>query len=168
MNVSLIGMSGAGKSHIGRMVAEKLGLTFVDIDAVLETHAGVELPQIINVLGEDGFSRVEAAATEKACDGDNQLISTGGSIIYSESAIESLRERTRMIYLRVSKQTLLKRIQGDAERQDRIIGLKQKPLEQLIDERLPLYEQYAHTVVDAETGGEENIVARVMEAALLR
>lgn len=168
MNISLIGMSGAGKSYIGKQVAEALGLTFVDVDRQLEELAGKALPRIIEELGEDGFSRVETAATEKACEGDNLLISTGGSIVYSESAMETLREFTRVIYLRVSKQTLLKRITHDRDRETRIIGLKQKTLEQLIDERMPLYEEYSHAVIDAETGGEENIVARIVEAALTR
>lgn len=168
MNVALIGMSGAGKSFVGRDAAVAMGLTFVDIDGLLEMHAGKQLPQIIEEIGEDGFLRVEAAATEKVCDSDNQLISTGGSVVYSESAMESLREHARVIYLRVSKQTLLKRIVGDSNREQRIVGLKQKGLEDLIDERVPLYEQYAHATIDAETGGIENIVARVVEAALTR
>ena len=168
MNIALIGMSGAGKSYVGTQVADALGLTFTDIDRVLEDLARKSLPQIIEELGEDGFVRVESAATEKACEGTNLLISTGGSIVYSESAMESLKEHTRVIYMRVSKATLLKRILRERTRETRIIGLKQKSLEELIDERIPLYEQYAHAVVDAETGGEENIVARIVEAALTR
>ena len=168
MNIALIGMSGAGKSYIGTQVADALGLTFTDVDSMLEVLAGKPLPQIIEELGEDGFVRVESAATEKACEGDNLLISTGGSIVYSESAMETLREYARVIYLRVSKPTLLRRVSNDRDREARIIGLKQKSLDALIDERVPLYEQYAHTVIDAETGGEENIVARVVEAALTR
>jgi shikimate kinase len=82
--------------------------------------------------------------------------------------MESLKERSRVIYLRVSKATLLKRIQSDAGRADRIIGIKGKSLEEIIDERMPLYEQYAHVTIDAETGGVENIVARAVEAALTR
>ncbi|MBP9757269.1 MAG: shikimate kinase [Candidatus Pacebacteria bacterium] len=168
MNISLIGMSGAGKSHIGAQVADALGLTFTDVDRLLEELAGKPLPQLIEELGEDGFSRVETAATEKMCEGTDLLISTGGSIVYSESAMETLREYSRVIYMRVSKPTLLKRIQRDRTRETRIIGLKEKSLDELIDERTPLYEQYAHTVIDAETGGEENIVARIVEAALTR
>lgn len=168
MNVSLIGMSGAGKSYIGRQAADALELAFIDIDSIVEGYAGKPLPAIIDELGDDGFVRIEAAATEKACDADNQLISTGGSIVYSESAIESLRERTRVIYLRVSKPTLLRRIQGDGDRENRIIGIRNKSLEEIIDERLPLYEQSAHVTIDAETGGDENIVARIVEAALTR
>ena len=168
MNISLIGMSGAGKSYIGIQAAEALGLAFIDVDRVLEELASKSLPQIIDELGEDGFVRVESAATEKACEGDSVLISTGGSIVYSESAMESLREHTRVIYMRVSKGTLLKRVQHERDRETRIIGLKKKPLGKLIDERMPLYEQYAHVIIDAETGGEENILARLVDAALTR
>jgi shikimate kinase len=74
MNVSLIGMSGAGKSYVGRQLADALDLTFVDVDAVLEKHAQKPLSEIIDELGEAAFIRVEGAAVEKACDGDNQLI----------------------------------------------------------------------------------------------
>ncbi len=168
MNISLIGMSGAGKSYVGRQLADALDLTFIDVDEMLEMHAGKALPAIIDELGEAAFVRVEGAATEKVCDADNQLISTGGSIVYSESAIESLKERSRVIYLRVSKSTLLKRIHSDAGREGRIIGLSGKSLDEVIDERLPLYEQSAHVTIDAETGGIENIVARAVEAALTR
>lgn len=168
MNISLIGMSGAGKSYAGEQAAAALELSFIDVDRVLEMHAAKSLPQIINELGEDGFSRVEGAATEKACEGDGVLISTGGSVVYSEGTMECLREYTRVIYLRVSRQTLVKRIIGDRYRETRIIGLKGRTLEDVIDERLPLYEKYAHVIVDAETGGIENIVARIVEAALIR
>ena len=168
MIISLIGMSGAGKSYAGKQAADALELSFLDVDRVLEAHAGKTLPAIIDELGEEAFSRVEGAATEKACEGDGVLISTGGSVIYAEGTMECLREYTRVIYLRVSKQTLMKRINGDRERETRIIGLKGRTLEEVIDERLPLYETYAHVTVDAETGGIENIVARIVEAALTR
>ncbi len=164
MNIALIGMSGAGKSYIGRLVAEQLGLTFVDIDELIEAHAGKSLSEVIMELGDEAFVRVEAAATEKACDGSALLISTGGSVVYSEETMEALRERSRVIYLQVSKETLIERIAGNRDREGRIVGLKNKSLSELIDERIPLYEAGAHVVVHLDDTELDEAVARVVNA----
>ncbi len=165
MNIALIGMSGAGKSYIGTPVAEALGLEFVDIDVLLETYAGKQLPEIIDELGEEAFVRVEAAATEKTCEGDGQLISTGGSVVYSEATMEYLREHSRVIYLRVAKQTIIERVSGNADREGRIVGLKRMTIADLIAERAPLYEQYAHVIVDLDGLSFEDAVRTVVDAA---
>ncbi len=158
-------MSGSGKSYVGKGVADVLGLTFVDIDALIEKHADKALPEIIAEIGEEAFMRIEAAATEKACDSDAQLISTGGSVVYSESAMERLKEVSRVIYLRLGKLELMDRISGNADRERRIVGLKTRGLSALIDERIPLYEKYAHVVIDLEGAELDEAVARVVSAA---
>lgn len=164
MNVSLIGMSGAGKSFVGQQVAEKLGLVFIDIDVVLETAARKPLPDIIRELGDDAFIRVEAAATEKMCERDSVLISTGGSVVYSESAMECLRERSRVVYMRIATDTIIDRVSGNSDRESRIVGLKARSLPEIIAERVPLYEQYAHVIVDLDGMDIETATAHIIDA----
>lgn len=151
MNISLIGMSGAGKSAVGRRVAENLNLTFIDVDEVLESHNSQPLSDMLSDLGDDAFIAAESRATIRAStDVDNVLVSTGGSVVYSDAAMRHLRDFTTVVYLRVPTQTLIQRISGDMERTARIVRLAGRTVEKLIGERLPLYEKYAHITVDLD------------------
>lgn len=167
MNVTLVGMSGTGKSYIGKKVAERLGLLCVDIDHSLEEDYGKELPAIIKDIGERGFIAAETAATIAQSEGrDGLLISTGGSIIYSEVAVRHLRAISRVVYLRLPATVLLERIQTDPNRKDRIVGLSGKTVAALIDERAPLYEKAAHVSVDLTNLETDAAVAAVIQAAV--
>lgn len=154
MNVTLIGMSGAGKSTIGRRVAETLGLTFIDIDHVLESSSGKNIPDLLSDLGDEKFIAAESDATISATSGsDNQLIATGGSVIYSDVAMRHLREISTVVYVRVSTPVLIERISKDSDRASKIVRLRGTSISQLIEERIPLYEKYAHFVVDLSESG---------------
>lgn len=151
MNLTLIGMSGAGKSFIGERVAERLGLDFLDVDTAIEEMQGKPLFEILSALGDEEFVRSEAkAAVELIGAKDNLLISTGGSIVYSPDAMAYLRAISKVVYLRVSFPTIEKRVADSADRVSRIVGLGKKTLRELFDERAPLYEKYAHHIIDLE------------------
>jgi shikimate kinase len=165
MNVSLIGMSGAGKSYIGRMVADALDLLFVDIDQALEADFGKELPAIIADIGDEGFIAAEAAATiAQTTDRDGLLISTGGSVVYSDAAMEHLRATSTVVYLSVPKETLVQRVKEDAEREERIVRRTDKTIQQLIDERAPLYARFAHVTVEIEGLEADQLVRAIIDA----
>ncbi len=162
MNVALIGMSGAGKSYLGRLVAEKLGLSFIDIDAELESQHRHTIPELLSDLGDEMFIAAESHATVRATtDTDNQLIATGGSVIYSDAAMSHLRDVSTVVYLQVPTPVLERRITKDSDRASRIVRLSGKSLGTLIAERIPLYEKYAHIVValgELEPAQEADII----------
>ena len=149
MNITLIGMSGAGKSFIGKRVAGKLGLRCIDIDDEMEKQHGKLLPQLIDTWGDDRFIAEETSTVDACTRGkDGLLISTGGSIVYSDEAMQLLRGISVVIYLRVPRALILERIVGVGDRSKRIIRLGNKSLEELMAEREPLYERYAHHILD--------------------
>lgn len=167
MNLSLIGMSGAGKSFLGQRVAAVLGYEFIDIDEELEKHYGKSLFGIIADLGDKGFVEAEAKMTiERSSERDGCLISTGGSIIYEADAMAHLKKVSKVAYLAVSFATIEKRVHGNPLREGRIVGLGKKTLRKLYDERTPLYEFYADRVFDVEATTPEDAVQALVDFML--
>lgn len=167
MNLTLIGMSGAGKSHIGRKLAERLGLVFLDLDEEMESEHGRHLSEILESLGDERFVAAEAkTAIERTQGNDGQLISTGGSIIYSKDAMAHLDQISHIVYLDVPFETIESRIGGSAERLGRIAGMGSMDLRQLYNSRLPLYRKYAHHTVEPAVYGLEGTLGAIV--ALIR
>lgn len=159
MNIALIGMPGAGKSTIGRALAEGLGLRFVDIDKEMEARHGKPLQTILDEAGDGGFIELEEEAVLRLGDIRDALISTGGSIVYSQKAMERLKDISTIVFLNVALPDLKKRL--DMEGRGVVRG-QHLTLEQILEERLPLYKRYAHTEVMLEGIDTERNVARVM------
>ena len=165
MNITLIGMSGAGKSFIGKKVAETTGLAFIDIDAELENEQQMTLRRMIEAWGDERFIEEETRLViERTTGKDSMLISTGGSIIYSPLAMSHLRNISGVVYLKAPTGAIIERI-ANLERVGRLVGIRGRSLEDLIAERLPLYEKYAHHIVDAGTLTIEETVAAVAALA---
>lgn len=143
-NLVLIGMPGSGKSTIGRILGEKLGLPFIDLDVEIETHSNQSIPDLFE-KGEDYFRDIESEVTEIFSKQSPLVIATGGGIILKESNIEELRQNGRIIFLNRS----LENIAGDVEMGTRPLlkdGLDK--LQKLYEERIDLYYKYADLVVD--------------------
>lgn len=166
MNIALIGMSGAGKSYLGKQLAERLGFDYIDLDEEMERMYAKPLPQIIADIGDEEFISAEAgAAISRTQDADRLVVSTGGSIVYAPEAMDHLRRISRVVYLKVDLQTLKARIEPDLDRTSRIVRLRGKTLEELIAERTPLYEQFAHETIDQEGLSVEQVLERMASFA---
>ena len=161
MNVTLIGMPGAGKSFVGRRLAEKLGLDFLDVDrAIIEPTHGKPLQDILDEMGEQKFITMEGQAIIVGTIGKRDIvISPGGSVVYRPETMEHLTEISTVIYLKVSFPTLETRI-GTVGRG--IVGLKGKTFKELYDERTPLYEKYADVTIETEGRNTDDIVAEMI------
>ena len=147
MNVTLIGMPGSGKTTIGRRLAQETGMHFVDLDQLIMAREGVTLAQIIEREGDDGFRAVENR-TAAGLKTDHSVLSTGGSVVYGAEGMAHLRAISKVVYLRVTPEVLLHRL-----RDLRARGVTMRPGQTFLDlyrERCPLYERYAHAVVDTE------------------
>ncbi|MDO4616231.1 MAG: shikimate kinase [Lachnospiraceae bacterium] len=146
-NITLIGMPGAGKSTVGIVLAKILGMEFLDSDLLIQRREKKLLWEIIEAVGLDGFDRIEE---EVNCSirTERTVIATGGSAVYSEKAMEHLREISTIVYLKVSCEELHRRL-GDLK--NRGVSIKEgQTLEDLYAERCPLYEKYADLIVDLE------------------
>jgi shikimate kinase len=145
MIITFIGMPGAGKSCMGRAIAKKLGMRVIDGDRLIESVKGKKLFDIIEESGQDGFKKIEEEVLLSIKD-DNVIITPGGSAVYYDSVMRNFKEKGIVIYLYVSPQNLLKRL-GDYSK--RGIVLKEgQTIEDLYNERAPLFEKYADLKLD--------------------
>ncbi len=146
-NVILIGMPGSGKTTIGTELAEKLGYGYIDSDSVIVAREGKRLPEIIAAVGREKFLDIEAKVNSELC-ANRCVIATGGSVIYREYAMQKLKTIGKIVYLKLSLATLEERL-GDLKA--RGVALKDGfTLQDLYEERTPLYEKYADITVELD------------------
>ncbi len=144
-NITMIGAPSCGKSTVGVLLAKRLGMSFIDVDIVIQEQTGKLLKEIIAEQGTDGFIKVEGdiAASLEA---ENSVIAPGGSICYEDWAMEHLKAISTVVYLRISYEEMEKRI-GNVV--DRGVAIPDGyTLKDLYDERAKLYEQYADIIID--------------------
>lgn len=146
-------MPGSGKSYIGKKLAEKLEYKLVELDSILEEEYDLPLQNILNNLGEEAFLKKQAEDVISNTQEPNGLVvSPGGSIIYSDYAMEHLKKVSTIIYLKTPLEIIKARVE---ETSRGIVGLKNKTLEELYTERTPLYEKYASVTIDANQESEK-------------
>ena len=147
VNITLIGMPGSGKSHSGSILAQKLGWQHVDVDVKLEQEVGLQLKDIISQYGNEEFLRLEEKTTLNV-HGENIVISTGGSIIYSEQAMRHLRDISQVIWLDIPLETLKSRIPDEDLMKERgIVLLEGERLEDIYNNRKELYRNNCDVIV---------------------
>ena len=146
-NIILIGMPGAGKSTLGIVLAKIMSKSFIDADLIIQNQMDKTLQKIIDSLGPDGFIDVENQILSEIT-AANTVIATGGSAVYSDAAMNHLREIGTVVYLKISYETLLSRLSDFSERGVVLKGGMGMSVRDLYDERRPLYEKYADITVD--------------------
>ena len=151
-NIVLIGMPGAGKSTIGVVLAKILNYDFVDVDLLIQQQCDKTLQRLIDTLGPLGFIDVENEVL-KGLEFDRTIISTGGSAVYSDEAMEHLAEEGVIVYLKASLEEIQKRLIDFDERGIVMKSPEAMGLAALYDERVPLYEEYADIIVDIDGMG---------------
>lgn len=167
-SVFLIGMMGAGKSTVGRLLAQQLKYQFVDADRELEARSGVPIPTIFEIEGEAGFRRREITLLAELTQRGGIVLATGGGAVLDVELAQSMRERGLVIYLRASADEIFRRT-----RQDRSRPLLQTPnprarIDELLAKREPLYEKAAHLVFQSAASNPRRLVSRLMEHPQLK
>lgn len=159
-NIVLIGMPGVGKSTVGVILAKVLGYQFVDADLVIQQQEGKLLCEIIEEVGTEGFIEVENRVNA-SLNVTHSIIATGGSVVYGKEAMEHLRAIGTVVYLKVSFETLEKRL---ADIKGRGVVLKEgQDLKALFEERSPLYEKYADIQITEGNLNVEQTVEKIIE-----
>lgn len=159
-NIVLIGMPGVGKSTIGVILAKILGYKFVDADLLIQEREGRLLKDIIAQEGIDGFIQIENDVN-KSIQTQKTIIATGGSVVYGKEAMEHLSEIGTVIYLKLDLNHLKKRL-GDVKGRG-VVLRENQTLEDLFNERTPLYEKYADIEVDEAGLTVEMTVDKLVE-----
>ncbi len=155
-NLVMVGPMGAGKTSIGRRIAERFSLDFADVDhAVVET-CGISIPTIFEQVGEAGFRAHESAALAGLLAGEGQVVASGGGAVLSADNRAVMKSRGFVIYLKVDVDTQVKRVARDRNRPLLLNGDRREVLTELIRLREPLYLEVADLVLEADrlTPGE--------------
>jgi len=166
-NIFLVGMMGAGKTSVGRVLAKRLNKVFYDSDHVIEQRTGVKIPVIFEIEGESGFRHRESAVLDELTALDDVVLATGGGAVLAEENREKLRARGTVVYLRASVKDLLNRTRHDKNRPLLQTADPRARLNELYDLRDPLYREVAHVTID--TGSQSlttlmNRLHHVLEA----
>ncbi len=162
MNITLIGMPGSGKSSVGRVLARRLGYSFLDVDPlIVEAYGKASLQEVLESLGNEGFLDAEAEVISTlSC--ENTVLSPGGSAVLREKGAMRLKELGPVVYLRLPCPALEKRLWNLESR-----GVPLAPgqtLEQLYALRIPFYERYADVTVDADQPRARDTAEKILAA----
>lgn len=161
----LVGPMGSGKSAIGRLLAERLGRLFVDVDALVEQQAGLTISAIFAAGGEAGFRLREAQALADALAHPGSVVATGGGAVVSAGNRVAIRGAGAVVYLSVDPDTQRRRLAGDTLRPLLEVADRGQRLADLRAQREPLYRDVADVVFD--TSGHTPASAADALAAML-
>ncbi len=149
-NLFLVGLPGAGKSTLGRQLARRLGLTFVDADAELESRLGVTIPTIFEIEGEAAFRDREEAMLAEIVLRTGIVLGTGGGVVIRPANRERLKANGTVVYLHAEPETLRERTRSSRDRPLLNAPDPLARLRELYAQRDPLYREIAGHVVDSD------------------
>ncbi|MET0266944.1 MAG: bifunctional shikimate kinase/3-dehydroquinate synthase AroKB [Duganella sp.] len=161
-NVFLVGLMGAGKTTIGRILARKLGLRFVDSDHEIEARTGASIPWIFEIEGEPSFRRREAEVIRELSGQQDLVLATGGGAVLDPASRAFLKERGTVIYLRTTVNSILQRTAHDKSRPLLQTADPRKKLEELMEVRDPLYREIADIVIDTGRPNVQSMVQTIL------
>ena len=148
-NIVLIGMPGAGKSTLGIVLAKIVNKNFIDADLLIQSQCDKTLQKIIDAMGPEGFIQIENQVLSDL-EAHSSVIATGGSAVYSDAAMRHLKDIGTLVYLQISYESLVSRLNDLQERGVVLKGGIGMSLRELYDERKPLYEKYADITVNVD------------------
>lgn len=165
-SIFLVGMMGAGKTSVGRVLAKRLQKTFYDSDHVIEDRTGVKIPVIFEIEREAGFRVRESVVVDELTALRDIVLATGGGVVLSEKNRERLRTRGTVVYLRASVRDLLNRTRHDKNRPLLQAADPRARLTELYEKRDPLYREVAHLTVDTGNQSLTSLVNRLCQLLL--
>src|SRR3954471_14995024 len=163
----LVGMMGAGKSSIGRKLAQRLNLPFVDADSEIERAAGMSISEIFDKHGEPYFRAGEARVIARLLEGGPQVLATGGGAFMHPQSREAIRAKGISIWLKAEYDVLMKRIKRRSDRPMLKTDDPGETLRRLMQERDPVYAE-ADIIVHSRDVPHEIIIAEIISAVMPR
>jgi shikimate kinase len=160
-SVVLVGMMGAGKSSIGRRLAQRLGLSFVDADAEIEAAAGMTIAEIFARDGESYFRSGEARVIARLLDQGPQVLATGGGAFMNGETRAAIRQKGISVWLKADFEVLMRRVKRRSADRPMLQGDPAERVRHLMDERYPVYAE-ADTLVMSRDVPHETIVNEIV------
>ena len=161
-NIILIGMPGSGKSTCGVLAAKALLKNFFDTDLLFQ---GLEEKKLQDIIDDDGIEYF-LSAEERAIlslDINATVVATGGSVVYSDKSMEHLKKSGKVIYLHLSYDTMVDRIKNITTRG--VVVKEGDSLEDMYNERLPMYQKWADVVINCDNNTVEQTVEKIVKAS---
>ncbi|NIA53487.1 3-dehydroquinate synthase [Massilia sp. TW-1] len=162
-NIFLVGLMGAGKTTIGRLLARRLDMTFIDSDHEIEARTGATIPWIFEIEGEASFRRREADVIRELTASRGIVLATGGGAVLDPASRALLAERGTVIYLRASVSSILQRTAHDKNRPLLQTADPRRKLEDLTAQREPLYREIADIVIDTGRPNVQSMVQTILD-----
>ena len=160
-NIVLIGMPGSGKSTIGVILAKRLGYDFVDTDNLIGDREKTTLQDIIDKKGVSEFLKIEGIVG-KELNIDNTVIATGGSMVFSDSAMKNLLKDSKCVFIDVPLPEIKRRVKNIDTRG--IAMEKDDTLDILYEKRMPKYREYADITVEVKQNSKiDNVVSKILD-----
>ena len=169
-NIILVGFMASGKSHVGRVLSERTGLTLVDADAVIVERAGKSIEQIFADDGEEAFRLVEREVIADLCQGTGQIISAGGGAFIDPDNRRAMLAGGTVFCLQARPETIYQRLRADDDSGQAVRPLLSGPdplgrIRELLDQRAKAYGQ-AHHCIDTDELTPEKVAERVVTASI--
>jgi shikimate kinase len=164
MNIVLIGYRGTGKSVVGALLATRLGMRYIGMDAAIVERAGMPIPEIVEKYGWPRFRDMESAEARELAGLDNLVIDTGGGVIERPENIEVLKKSALIFWLKARVDTIVARIQGDSQRPPLTSGKTfTEEVAEVLERRMPKYMDAAHYEIDTDAMTPDQIAERISE-----
>lgn len=162
MNIVLIGYRGTGKSHVGRILADRLSFPYISVDRAIEVRAGMSIPEIVEKYGWPAFRDRESLEVREISGWDNIIIDTGGGVVERPENIDHLRENGCLFWLKATVATIVKRIEGGAHRPALTAGKSfTEEVAEVLERREPLYRAAGRYEIDTDERQPEEIAAEI-------
>lgn len=159
-NIVLIGMSGAGKSTIGVLLAKAINKSFMDTDLLLQQKYHRLLHEIIHIEGIEVFKEYEEKMlVDINC--ENKVIATGGSVVYSHKGMKHLKTLGKVVYIKVDYENIAGRLKDIKTRG--VVMAPGQSLKALYEERQPLYEEYADVILNVDYESVEETLLKLIQ-----
>jgi shikimate kinase len=155
-NVSLIGFMGSGKSTVGKILAQKIGFLYIDLDTVIELSEGMKISRIFEEKGQDYFRKIESEVICKIYNNKGCVFSCGGGVILNEKNMDIIKKSSIVVFLSINAETVFERLKDDGNRPLLATANREIKTREMLGTRQPLYLKYADIIVDANriTPGE--------------
>ena len=158
-SISLVGMAGAGKSSIGKKLADCLGFSLIDSDLLIETEYRESLQQVLDRFGKEDFLKIEEKVLI-SIEFNNTVLATGGSAIFSELAMDYIRKSSSIIFIEATYDKIIDRVSNFSERG--FLKRSNQTIQEAFIERESLYKHYADYVV-ANNESQEKCLKKILD-----
>ncbi len=163
-NIALIGYMGTGKTVVGKLLSERLGKDFLELDWMIEEKAGKPIPDIFKDSGEIGFRELEIEATKQVAGRENVVIACGGGIVLNKINTDRLRQNGVTVCLTAKPEVILERVSVEQGQRPLLeVEDQLKTIKEMLEFRGPFYERAADIIVDTSELGIDGVVDKIIE-----